>query len=331
MLVDSEPEVSFAALDAACSFDDGEWRAAVIGREGQPQLEEKRRAALLAALRRTRPALVRGYEAVVMARLLAEALDEGGHHHVDATVARILSDWPTELDAAMTRFGFGGGGGESGGESTTPSDISPERRAPLEKHFERRRKEALTSRPDEFFALNVPYASRGDALRSAVGDADAAGPLYFVSSKKAERVSALLQRHFPGVGGVEDHEASPRLFCSLLPPEEQKVRALREIMQRPVASRAERLHFVDDRLDTLLAVAEDEELRERYTLYLASYGYCSPAEVEEARRRHSGVVRILRSPDDLVELLRWGLFAGGVNDGCEPTEEEKQSEGWLSS
>ena len=36
-------------------------------------------------------------------------------------------------------------------------------------------------------------------------------------------------------------------------------------------------------------------------------------------------------PEELAELLRWGLVSGGVDDGCEPTEEEKREDGWLKS
>jgi hypothetical protein len=43
-------------------------------------------------------------------------------------------------------------------------------------------------------------------------------------SKAAHRVSTLLQEHFGMADATED---SPRLFASLLPPEEKKVEALR--------------------------------------------------------------------------------------------------------
>jgi hypothetical protein len=333
VLVDSEPEVSAAAIDAAATFDDA-WSRAIGAADAADGAV--RRRLLMQGLRRTRPVLVRGYEAVVMARLLAEALDApggGGGGGLDRAVGRIVSDWPRELDAAMRRFFPGAAPG----------------RAPLEAHFERRRAAALAG-PGRaaWLALNAPYATRGDALRAAVRDA-AAGPIYFVSSKKAERVAALLQHHFAlpdaGVG-------SPRLFASLLPPEREKARALREIAARPAASaEGVRRHFVDDRLDTLLAVAADAELARGWTLYLAAWGYCAEGEVAEAerlaaerRRAARGArggggggggggadLRVLRRPEDLAELLRWGLVSGGVDDGCEPTESEKRAEGWLSS
>jgi hypothetical protein len=319
VLVDSEPEVSSAAVDAAITFDQ-EWRRAVLGENDNTENERRRRALLLGGLRRTRPVLVRGYEAVVMARLLAETIKSDDHSDLgamDATVARILSDWPAELDSAMRRF-------------LGPASCG---RAPLEAHFERRRAAALSGDLAAWAALNVPYSSRGDALRSAVSE-EAAGPVYFVSSKKAERVSALLKHHF----SLDDvGPASPRLFAALLPPEQEKKRALREIAARPVAAAAQRLHFVDDRLETLLAVAEDAELASRWTLYLASWGYCAPGEVAEAKKLAAASpgggagarLRVLRRPEELAELLRWGLVSGGVDDGCEPTEEEKRAEGWL--
>lgn len=344
VLVDSEPEVSSAAVEAAISFDPA-WRSAVLGEEAEADEEGgasarrgRRKALLLDALKHTRPVLVRGYEAVVMARLLAEEIDASGR--ADAAVERILSDWPgRQLEEAMARFFFGGSSSESdeGGEGEATVVAG---RAPLEAHFEALRRASLEREPSNFFRLNVPYPTKGDALRAALRE-EAAGPVYFVSSKKAERVSALLKHHY----SLEDvHEASPRLFASLLPPEDEKRRALREIAARPAARGAARLHFVDDRLETLLAVARDTELAPRWTLYLAAWGYCAPGEVEEAERLAAeeaaatvgagaggggGGIRVLRRPEELAELLRWGLVSGGVDDGCEATEEEKRAEGWL--
>ena len=333
MLVDSEPEVSDSAVRAAASYKD-DWARALPDAGDAP-----RRALLLAALRRARPVLVRGYEAVVMARLLAEALPpppvpaatataaaaaaEGGGG-VDAAVDRILRDWPGELVTAMRRFG------ETGG------------RADLEGHFERSRAAAMSGRGGggggggggdpggdpgggasaaAWLALNRPYPTEGDALRAAVAD-EAAGPVFFVSSKKASRVSALLSHH-GFAQGVD--ERSPRLFASLLPPESEKRRALREIMARPAAAGARRLHFVDDRLETLLAVRADGALAGRWRLYLAAWGYGAPGDVEAAARTPG--VRVLGRPEELAELLRSGAVGGrdggDDGDGREPRREEK--------
>ena len=70
--------------------------------------------------------------------------------------------------------------------------------------------------------------------------------VYFASSKAGHRVSALMGT----VVGIDLPEDSPRLYASLLPPEEAKAGALRSIMERPVCQAPSTvLHFVDDRLD----------------------------------------------------------------------------------
>jgi len=48
--------------------------------------------------------------------------------------------------------------------------------------------------------------------------------LSYCCSKAAHRVATLMQEHF---GMADVTEQSPRLFASLLPPEEKKVEALR--------------------------------------------------------------------------------------------------------
>jgi hypothetical protein len=64
-------------------------------------------------------------------------------------------------------------------------------------------------------------------------------------------------------------------------------------------------------------VRQHPELSE-WRLYLASWGYCTPDEVESARGVQGVTVLGLKH---FTELLRWGLVAG-VGDGCEPTDEE---------
>ena len=79
-----------------------------------------------------------------------------------------------------------------------------------------------------------------------------------------------------------------------------------------------RLHFVDDRLETLRAAAEQGLVEEGWRLYLADWGYCTPDEVREAAALP--YVRRL-SLADFLELLKWGLLMS-VDDGCEPTADE---------
>jgi hypothetical protein len=171
---------------------------------------EAQRAAVLEGLRRSRPVLVQGYESMVMARQLLEEPDSW---------AAILASWTTLLPEALARWG--------------------EDEAALIAHFEQHRRQRMQGLgPAAWAALNRPYAGVQAALQSCES------PFYIASSKAAHRVAALMGSHF----GLELGADSPRLFCSLLPPNEKKVQALREIMGRPVCEDpATRLHFIDDR------------------------------------------------------------------------------------
>ena len=64
-------------------------------------------------------------------------------------------------------------------------------------------------------------------------------------------------------------------------------------MSRPICTDpTTTLHFVDDRLDTLLAARAAPDLTARpWKLYLASWGYCTAEEVAEARRQEGIQVR----------------------------------------
>ena len=72
VLVDSEPEVSMSAFTSARDY----WPAVFAASDGAPageqQQQQEQQERVLAGLRRCRPVLVRGYESMVMARLLRE-------------------------------------------------------------------------------------------------------------------------------------------------------------------------------------------------------------------------------------------------------------------
>lgn len=96
-------------------------------------------------------------------------------------------------------------------------------------------------------------------------------------------------------------------------------------MSRPVASHpSTRLHFVDDRFETLAAVAAEPDLRARYSLYLASWGYCTEEDKKEAAAAPG--VRVITLPQ-FCELLKFGIIMG-VDDGCQDTEEEALAAVW---
>lgn len=152
-----------------------------------------------------------------------------------------------------------------------------------------------------------------------------AGPLFIASSKSAHRVSALCKQKL----GIDLPEDDPRLYSSLLPPNDKKAEALRDIC-RKVGPQAT-VHFVDDRyapargvcgygrlsgpaatrmslppirLETLSHVAAQEHDADLASvqLYLASWGYCTPQEIGEANSWPGGRIQLL-DLDSFHDLL----------------------------
>ncbi|KAI7843756.1 hypothetical protein COHA_002654 [Chlorella ohadii] len=266
VIIDSEREVSSSAYDAAAQL----WPQ-LFG--GLPDAERQR---VMAGMRATRPRLVKGFEAMVMARLI---LEDGSN------VQRILSDWDAVLPATLAAWGE-----------------ADERLAAA---FEAHRAALMSGAAQRWQELNPlvhgrVYEGVGEALR------ECPYPFYIASSKAAHRLVSLLRSQL----GLELDEQSPRLFASLIPPNERKIAALRTVMERPVAEGAT-LHFVDDRYETLHAVAEQApDLLQRWKLYLADWGY-NTAEERAAAARLPGV-RLLSRPQ-FVELLRWGVIFGDIH------------------
>lgn len=274
VICDSEPEVSTSAMDAAAYYWPELFR----------DLDEQRRSTLRAALRRSRPRLVEGFEAMVMARLLAED---------PSSVERILLEWEAVLSQCLTQW-----------------REDPE---VLKREFEGRRRRRMQEREEDWVALNPFYPGVAEALQGSPY------PFYIASSKAASRLWVLLQAGLPGEEGLG--EGSPRVFASLIPPNEKKVEALRTIMSRPLAQDpSTTLHFIDDRFETVEAVAQCGDLRERWDLHFANWGYSTEEEREVVAGGGVPGVKSLGLAQ-MCELLRWGIVMG-VDDGCEPTAEE---------
>lgn len=83
-------------------------------------------------------------------------------------------------------------------------------------------------------------------------------PFYVASSKRRDRLVRLLNAHL--CLGLEPD--SPRMLAGLIPPNERKIEALRAIAARAARGgpAAPALHFVDDRFETLKAMAAELDL-----------------------------------------------------------------------
>jgi hypothetical protein len=218
---------------------------------------------------------------MTMARLLAE---DGGN------AARILTCAAWEAPGGLLEEAIAGWGEEYGA---------------LKAAFDAKRAETAGAIAD----LIPLYPGIGAALRACPY------PVYYASSKREDRLLALLNAHL----GLALEPGSPRVFAGLIPPAERKAAALRAVAAR--APRVAALHFVDDRFETVADLAAMPDISERYNLYFAEYGYSTPAE-RAAAAALPGVAPLALPA--LCELLTWGSLQG-VDDGCEPTREEARA------
>jgi len=294
VLVDSVGELAGSAYAAAVS----RWPVVM---QNSPYTKGE----VLAGLAGGRPRVIAGYEALAMARLMAERGPADG-------VAAVLADWPGRtLAAALDAWG------------ETPASLIP--------FFEAHRTAAAR---DEvaWLAANRAYPGITAAL------AEVCGPWYVVSSKSPARVALLLRGLLGQEAGFE--VGSPRLVAGLQPPDTAKPAAIAALAARawgveegdlgsvggsgPGASLPPTtLHFVDDRYETLAAVAASPLLgpavaARALRLHFAGWGYAAAQEKKAALDDSSVTCLTLEA---FTELLRWGLVMG-VDDGCEPSREE---------
>ena len=276
VIADSQHEVSSAGVASA----EQQWPALFKG------LTASERQRVLDGVAEARPRLVKGYESMIMARLILES-----HQNVD----NILYGTPT-WDAP-------------GGLLQTSLDAWDEQETPLQTVFEAYRANRVATDPAAWVALNPLYPG------VAVAMADCTSPFYICSSKRGDRLVRLLNAQF----NLDVTEDSPRVMASLIPPNEMKIEALRNVMARPIAaSSTTSLHFIDDRFETIEAISEQQDLVERYSLYLAEWGYNT--EDERAAAAELPGVRVI-TLSQFCELLRFGIIME-VDDGCQGTEEE---------
>lgn len=242
---------------------------------------------VMKGLVRVRPRLVKGYESMVMARMLAEDLG-------NVNVILECENWADSQSGVVSHV-----------LDTYGNDVDE-----LEAVFEAWRRNRIENNFEDWIMLNPLY----DGIQSAVSDCQA--PFYIASSKAGNRLIPLLNTLL----SMEVDEDSPRVFSGLIPPNELKLEVLETVLQRPIAQ-GERtvLHFIDDRFETIEYIAQhgSAELLKKFVLYLAGWGYCTEDERQKARELGIRVLDL----DEFCELLRFQIIMK-VNDGCQETEEE---------
>ena len=274
VLADTQMEVMSAGLECAREL----WPNAFRGISWD---------AVIQGLTRVRPKLVKGYESMIMARMLAEDLG-----NVDTILE--CENWADPQSGLVSQMldTYGNDPGE------------------LEGVFEAWRRNRIQNNFDDWISLNPLY----DGIQNAVADCQA--PFYIASSKASNRLIPLLNTLL----NMQVDEDSPRVFAGLIPPNELKLEVLETVLQRPVSQGPNTvLHFIDDRFETIEYIAQhgSASLLKRIVLYLAGWGYCTEEEQERAREMGIRVLDL----DEFCELLRFQIIMK-VNDGCQETEEE---------
>lgn len=146
----------------------------------------------------------------------------------------------------------------------------------LQERFGAIRDRLIAADPAAWLGWNRCYAGMGHVLASAVD----AGPAFVITTKQ-ERFAALLLREYgvalpPGhLFGLEVGRSKPEI--------------LTDLMERPTYQGAT-FHFIEDRLETLQAVIDTRAL-EAVRLYLADWGYNTPAQREQAKA--AGRIRVV--------------------------------------
>ncbi|HKJ00287.1 MAG TPA: HAD family hydrolase [bacterium] len=173
---------------------------------------------------------------------LMRLIEEG-----DVSDAQFLADFPALRDGLIAREGL--------------------RTADLQQRFGAIRDRLIAADQAAWLGWNRFYPGMGEALSAAA----ARGPAFIITTKQ-ERFAALLLRH-EGVAlpperifGLEAARSKPELLQALL--------------ARPEHDGAT-FHFIEDRLETLQAVIATPGLG-GVRLYLADWGYNTPAQREEA-------------------------------------------------
>lgn len=137
----------------------------------------------------------------------------------------------------------------------------------LQQRFGAIRDRLIAADPTAWLGWNRFYPGMSQVLKGAVD----AGPTFVITTKQ-ERFAALLLR--------EHGVALPAGHLFGLETRRSKPEVLGELLARP-AHQGATCHFIEDRLETLQAVIATPAL-EAVQLYLADWGYNTPAQREQA-------------------------------------------------
>lgn len=146
----------------------------------------------------------------------------------------------------------------------------------LQERFGAIRDRLIATDPAAWLGWNRFYAGMGQVLKAAVD----AGPTFIITTKQ-ERFAALLLR--------EHGVALPPRHLFGLESGHSKPEVLADLMARP-AHQGATVHFIEDRLETLQTVIARPAL-DPVRLYLADWGYNTPAQREQAA--HQPRIRVV--------------------------------------
>lgn len=294
VIVDSEPELTRAAwraslelwpeqMAAAREFSQDPRlagaRRAWAGGEWQPLLgdgDDDLPRWLAAKMRLLRPAIETGYETMLLMRLCVdEALaarrpENAAFGRRPLSVGEITANWDGGMrDSLLARYGL-----------AQPEAVEA---------YGATRDAWIAADEAGWLATNRFYDGAVDALRSCVAEGET--EVYIVTTKQRRFAQALLRS-----AGVElDDE---RVFGLGSGPKAETLCALRE-RHRAIEPECT-MSFVEDKAETLLAVAADARLLGSPTLYFAPWGYSTGEQKALAAR----LPRVRTLADDDSSLRR---------------------------
>ena len=218
------------------------------------------------ALRTVRPVVETGYENTILARALLENLD--GYD-----VQSILKDWPTLSEQLMRKWNLD--------------------RKTMVLEFGKIRDDWIQSDFESWLQPNALYKDIPEALRFCTERKDA--KVTIVTTKQARFADAILV----DMGGVKIPEED---LISTTVSGEPKADVLVRLEETFNKDGASRMIFVEDKLSTLIKVANDKRLT-KWDLFFVDWGYNTEDERQVAK--HDYRMKLI-GKEEFCALLREG-------------------------